>query len=742
MALGGNIKGITIEISGDTTKLDKALSDINKQTRAIDQELRQVNNALKFNPTSVTLWSNKQQLLTEKVGQTKTKLDALKKAQKKMDASGVDKNSKEYRQLQTEIAITESKLKTFKAQLTSIGNVRLKALSENFKAVGDKVSKLGQDITTKLTLPLAALGIGSLKTGAKFDTAMSQVAATMGKPISEIQDLRDFAIDMGSKTAFSATEAAEGLNYMALAGYSTEQSMEMLPNVLNLASAGAMELGTASDMLTDTQSALGLSTEETTQLVDEMAKTASTTNTSVSQLGEAMLAIGGTAKMMKGGPQELSQVLGLLADNGVKGAQGGKALRNMILSLSAPTDKAAGTLEDLGVKVFDAEGNMRSMKDIMGDLNGALSKVTDEERAKSLAMIFNKADLKSVNALLGTSSQRWDDVASAIGDAGGAAQQMADTQLDNMAGSLTLLKSAVEGAAIAISDQLAPYVRQFAEWLTDLVTRFNNLDPSMKRMIVTIGVVAAAIGPVLLVVGKVIGFIGTIIGVIGKLSGMISTVVGVITTMNPVVLGVIAVIAALIAIGVLLYKNWDKVKATAIAVKDAVVKAFNGLKTSITNIFNGIKSTASKVWNAIKSAVLKPVEALRDKIKAIIEKIKGFFSFKVKAPKIPLPHFSIKPDGWKLGDLVKGKIPSLGIKWYDKGGIFDKPSVIGVGEKRPEFVGALDDLRKIVREETGGNQQPITINVYASDNMDVNALAREIERKLIQSQNRRRLSWQ
>lgn len=738
--MAGNIKGITIEFMGDTTKLDKALRDINKSTRDIDTELRKVNQSLKFNPTSVDLWRQKQTLLTQKVQATKDKLDALKQAQKKMDAKGVDKNSAEYRNLQREIITTESKLKNFKAQLASVGNVRLKALSESFKSVGDKVTKLGQDITTKLTLPLAALGIGSLKTGADFDTAMAQVAATMGKPIDEVKELRDFAKEMGSTTAFSAKQAAEGLNYMALAGYDTETSMKMLPTVLNLASAGAMDLGQASDMVTDAQTALGLSTEDTVKLVDQMAKAASTTNTSVSQLGQAYLTVGGTAKMMKGGTAELSQVLGLLADNGIKGSEGGTALRNMLLSLSAPTDKARTVLNGLGVEVFDAQGNMRSLQDIMQDLGKSMDGLTQEQRTEAIANIFNKRDIKSVNALLGTSAERWDDVAGAIDNAGGSAKQMADTQLDTMSGSLTMLKSALEGAAIAISEQLAPYVRMLAEWLTGLVAKFNALDPNIQRLIVTIGVIAAAIGPVLIIIGKVIGFVGTIIGIIGKLSGMISTLVTVISSLNPVVLIVIAVIAALIAIGIALYKNWDKIKATAIAVKNAVVKAFNGLKTSITNIFNTIKSTASKTWNAIKSAVLKPVEALRDKIKAIIEKIKGFFSFKVKAPKIPLPHFSIKPDGWKLGDLVKGKIPSLGIKWYDQGGIFDRPSVIGVGERRPEFVGALDDLRKIVREESGASS-PITINVYGTDNMDVNELAKEIERRLIQAQNRRRVAW-
>ena len=254
----------------------------------------------------------------------------------------------------------------------------------------------------------------SVQSGMTFDKSMSQVAATMGKTVDEIDDLREFAKKMGSETAFSASQAADALNYMALAGYDAETSMNMLPNVLNLAASGGMELARASDMITDTQSALGLSLSQTAELVDKMAKGASKTNTSVGQLGDAMLTVGGTAKMLSGGTTELATALGLLADNGTKGAEGGTALRNIILSLSAPTDKAAAALEDLGVQAFDNNGKMRDLQSIFSDFNSALSDMTDAEKTQTLNSIFNKVDLKSVNALLATSTDRWKEVSSAI----------------------------------------------------------------------------------------------------------------------------------------------------------------------------------------------------------------------------------------------------------------------------------------------------------------------------------------
>ena len=325
----------------------------------------------------------------------------------------------------------------------------------------------------------AATGItnfakSSVQTGMNFDKSMSQVAATMGKTVDEIQDLRQFAQKMGSETAFSASQAADALNYMALAGYDAETSMNMLPNVLNLAASGGMELARASDMITDTQSALGLSLDETAKLVDKMAKGASKTNTSVSQLGDAMLTVGGTAKMLAGGTTELSTALGLLADNGTKGAEGGTALRNIILSLAAPTDKAAAALEDLGVKAFDEKGNMRDLQLIFADFNSALSTMTEGEKTQVLNSIFNKVDLKSVNALLATSTERWNEVSEAIDNAAGSAEEMAKTQLDNLAGDVTIFRSALEGIQIALSDKLTPTLRKFVKFGTDGLSKLTK----------------------------------------------------------------------------------------------------------------------------------------------------------------------------------------------------------------------------------------------------------------------------
>jgi len=312
----------------------------------------------------------------------------------------------------------------------------------------------------------------AVKVGSSFDSSMSQVAATMGTTVDQIGELRDFAQEMGAKTSFSASQAADALNYMALAGYDAEKSMAMLPNVLNLAAAGGMELAEASDMVTDASSALGLTTEETTALVDKMAAASSKSNTSVAQLGAAMLAVGGTAKSMAGGTTEISTALGILADNGTKGAEGGTALRNVLLGIQG--DKFEKTFGALGVSAYDADGNLRPLKDTLADMNDAMAGMTEQEKTDIISKTFNKADLKNVNALLSTTTERWDELSGAIDGSAGAAQKMADTQLDNLEGDITKLGSAWEGLQIKISDKVTPSLREFVQFGTAGISRITD----------------------------------------------------------------------------------------------------------------------------------------------------------------------------------------------------------------------------------------------------------------------------
>lgn len=593
--------------------------------------------------------------------------------------------------------------KEYERGLNSAKGMATSTSQDITKSVGN-LKKGALVATGAIAAGLTAFGMSSVKAGMEFDTSMSQVAATMGKTNAELQqevgevdlawghfsgNLREYAQEMGKHTAFSATEAADALNYMALAGYDTQKSMQMLPNVLNLAAAGSMDLATASDMVTDASSALGLTTEETTALVDQMAMASTKSNTSVSQLGEAYLTVGGTAKQLKGGTTELSTALGILADNGIKGSEGGTILRNAITSLTAPTSKAQKELDALGVSVFDSEGNMRSMNDIMMDLDSSMSNMTGKERAEAMSKIFNKRDLKGIEALLAGAGDRWDELSGYIDEAQGSAQKMADTQLDNLQGDITLLKSAWEGLQISISDKLTPALRGLVQALTWAIDHASILGPIVLGVATAFGVFAIAIN-----IGNIIRAVTTAMAALNAV--LIANPIGII----------VALIAGLVVAFIALWKNnetfrnkvieiWNAVKDvfitvfTAIksaastiwngikdniinplknayttvvsiltsmrekassiwggivsvaaqvwtAVKNAVLSPirsiqsvassiWNRLKSSASSAFNSIKSTATSVWNGIKNAITRPIESAKNTVSRIIKKIKGFF---------------------------------------------------------------------------------------------------------------------
>ena len=399
--MANRIKGITVEIGGDTTKLQTALKSVNSQIKTTQSSLRDVEKLLKLDPKNTTLLAQKQKLLTQAIGETKEKLATLKtaaaQANEQLQKGEITKE--QYDALQREIVETEAELRRLEAEAARSNSTlgKMGEVGGKLENVGNKITNVGKKVMVVSTA-VAAAGGAAVKTAADFESSMSQVQATMGitsksmstlngKSVNTMDALKKLAKEMGSKTAFSASQCAEALNYLALAGYDTQEMADTLPTVLNLAAAGNLDLAKASDMVTDAMSALGIKTKDANKMVDQMAKTASSTNTSVGQLGEGILTIGATAKTVKGGTAELNTALGILANNGIKGAEGGTHLRNVILSLQNPTDKAAKTMDSLGVSVFDSQGNMRSLNDILGDLNKSMAGMTSEEKANIISSV-------------------------------------------------------------------------------------------------------------------------------------------------------------------------------------------------------------------------------------------------------------------------------------------------------------------------------------------------------------------
>jgi TP901 family phage tail tape measure protein len=406
---------------------------------------------------------------------------------------------------------------------------------KRISSLGTAITNAGAQLTTKVTTPIVAAAGAAIKFGADFDSAMAQVAATMNEPISNITELRDLAIQMGEDTKFTATESAEALNYLALAGYSAEQQMVALPKVLTLAAAGNMDLATASDLLTDSMSALGLSSDNTTVLMDNMQQSldvvaygATQTNENVEQFMRGLVKVGATARQLGGDTDDMNyafrqsvQVLGLLADAGIKSTEGGTHLRNIILAMTPSTEKASKAWDQLGVSAYDSSGNLRSLEDIFLDLSDALEPYTDEERQDLIKKMFKQTDIASVNYLLSVTKDEWDDLGDSLLDVakdGEAAQKMQETQLDNLKGDWTYFTSALGTAFINVSDIIKPKLREIVQAATELVREFNNLDKPMQEKILKIAGIAAAVGPALVVVGKLTSAFGSTISVIEKVT--------------------------------------------------------------------------------------------------------------------------------------------------------------------------------------------------------------------------------
>lgn len=499
------------------------------------------------------------------------------------------------------------------------------------KAKGSTDNLAGFIKKVGIAAAVGKIGKASIDMGMTFEASMSQVAATMGMTKEEIEGgsdsfklLEKAAKEAGATTQFSATESAEALNYLALAGYDAEGAVKMLPKVLNLAAAGGMDLARASDMVTDSMSALGIETKDADKFIDQMAKTSQKSNTNVAQLGEAILTVGGTAKVLKGGTAELNAQLGILADNGVKGAEGGTALRNIILSLSSPTDQAAKLMNKLGLEVFDASGKMRATNDIFNDLNRILGTMTEQERTQVLSELFNKVDLKSANALLANSGQRFNELSKQILNSEDAASNMAETMNGNLNGAITTLKSALEGTAIAIYDKFKEPLTNAVEGVTKVIQGLigalesGKLDGLLSAIAIAIGAVATQ-----MLLLKAIS-IGTAIADITiklvKAASMVKSFAGAVAILKAVfsanIFGIVTLGIGLLISGIMYLWNtsegfrnfwiglWDNIKQFTSTAIQAISNFFTvTVPTAIQNMITWFSELPSRISEFLTQAI-------------------------------------------------------------------------------------------------------------------------------------------
>lgn len=473
-----------------------------------------------------------------------------------------------------------------------------------------------------VTAAVGGLATAAVKVASDFDSAMSQVAAVSGATGKELDALRDKAREMGSKTKFSASEAAEAMNYMAMAGWKTGDMLDGIEGIMNLAAASGEDLATTSDIVTDALTALGLSASDSGHFADILAAASSNANTNVAMMGETFKYCAPVAGALGFTAEDTAEAIGLMANAGIKSSQAGTAMRTMLTSLTGEVTFVGDAFGELTVQTTNADGSMRSLGDILTDCRAAFAQMSESERAANAEALVGKNAMSGFLAVMNAAPGDIEKLNSAINNCDGTAEKMAETMQDNLAGQLTILKSQLEELAISIGEILMPSIRQIVWWIQGLVDWLNGLDEGTKKVIVTVALVAAALGPVLIVVGKVVGAVGTILTVVPKIAGAVSGVVGFVSgTVIPALSAVVAAIgwvpiaiAAVIGVVVLLYNKceWfrDAVNAVWAQVRDFFVSAWEVICSfftetipaaweSLVSFFQGIPAWWSGLWQLV-----------------------------------------------------------------------------------------------------------------------------------------------
>ena len=658
--MAGRIQGITVEIGGDTTKLQTALKGVNTEIRNTQSQLKDVDKLLKLDPGNTELLAQKHRLLGDAVKETKEKLETLKTAAEQAEQALKEGaiTQDQYDGLQREIVETEQKLKSLEEQAKQSGTAlqNIAAKGEKLKTVGDNISNVGTKLLP-VTAGVVGLGTAAVKTAADFDSAMSKVAAVSGATGKDLDALRDKAREMGSKTKFSASEAAEAMNYMAMAGWKTEDMLSGIEGVMNLAAASGEDLATTSDIVTDALTAFGLSAKDSGHFADILAAASSNANTNVSMMGETFKYCAPIAGALGFSAEDTAEAIGLMANAGIKGSQAGTALRTIMNNLSGDVKICGSSIGEVTVATTNADGSMRDLSDILADCRTAFSGLSESEKAAAAESLVGKNAMSGFLALMNAGEADINKLSSAIDNCDGCAAGMAETMNDNLAGQLTILKSQLQELAISFGELLMPAIRTIVGWIQKFVDWLNSMDEGTRKVIVTIALVAAAIGPVLIIVGKVISAIGTIMTIIPKLAGVINAAKGVIAAFNavcaanPYVL-IIAAIVALVAAFIYLWNNceefrqfwidlWESIKEIAVAVWEALkefftaaweaikttaVTVWNAIKDFFTGLWEGIKNIFTTVVNAISTFLTNAWNAIKNTVTTVFNAIKTFFT--------------------------------------------------------------------------------------------------------------------
>ncbi|MGL4819555.1 MAG: phage tail tape measure protein, partial [Bacilli bacterium] len=625
------IKGITIEINGNTTPLQKSLQDVNKSSRDLQTELRQVERMLKLDPGNTELIAQKQKLLAQSIDNTSEKLRRLKDAEKQVqDQFAQGKISEEqYRAFQRELQGTEAKLKSLKGEAEKLNRTWEEA-GKKIGEIGTKSKEVGQAMLP-VTAAIGGAGIAAVKIGSDFEAGMSKVSAVSGATGKDLERLTDTARELGSTTQFSASEAAAGMQFLGQAGFDTNEIIDSMPGLLSLAASGALDLGEAADIASNIMSGFSMEASEAGHVSDVLAQAAADSNTNVSQLGEAMKYLAPVANTMGWSIEESTSAVMAMSDAGIQGSMAGQAFATSLTRLAKPTKEMQKVMDELQISFFDAQGNMKPMPELVGDIEESTKGMTAEQKSSALSTLFGAEAYKHWAVLLEKGSVELDKNTKALETADGAAKNMADTMNDNLQGRIKEMLSALEEVALMIYDSLQPALEKVVQWVTELARWFQELSPTTQTVIVVLAGLVAALAPLLILFGMMASGVSAIItlftsfgSVMGILTPVITAVKTAFMALNATMLAnpIGIVIAALTAlIGVFIYL-WN----TNEGFRDAVIRIWETLKTFFIDTINYIKDLFQTSWEFISTLVTDVCNSIQNVITTVFNAIKSFFT--------------------------------------------------------------------------------------------------------------------
>ncbi|UXR54481.1 phage tail tape measure protein [Staphylococcus schleiferi] len=631
--MAGPIGNMVIRVDLDGSGFNKGIAGLNRQMRLVSKEMSanlskfsRYDNSLEKSKVRVDGLTKRQQVQAQKVRELKNNYDQLSKETGENSAktqaaaakynqayAELNKYERELNEATAEMKRLETQQRALNTTMGKIGS-KFSQWGPKLQDIGKKMQAVGKSMTLHVTAPVVA-GFGlAAKKSIDFDDSMRKVKATSGATSGEFQQLRDKALEMGAKTKFSASQSAEALNYMALAGWDTKDMLNGIDGVMQLAAASGEDLAEVSDIVTDGLSAFGLKAKDSSHFADVLAQTSSKANTDVHGLGEAFKYVAPVAGSFGFSVEDTSIALGLMANSGVKASQAGTALKTMMTRLTGTSGEAKKTMEKLGITITDSQGQMLPFRDIMDQLRKSIGGLSEAQQSAAVKTLFGQEAMSGILPIINASDEDYKKLTKSIDNSTGASERMSKEMEGGIGGSIRRMKSAIESMAISIGDVLAPHIRRAADLLASLADKFTSMPGWAKTAVVGIGVFAAALGPLILTMGAFTASIGSIMGTLGPLMIGIKTaggLMGFLGTKAPLaakgltlvgtafkfMLGPIGLaIAAVVAIGtafVIAYKKSETFRNIVNKVINPVVNGFKKLWGVAQSVFNSLKSLLS-----------------------------------------------------------------------------------------------------------------------------------------------------